>query len=101
MKQLNVSFQESPGAHFATMLRSIRWDSWVFGLILIVFSVPVLTGAFPEKLVFLPDSVLSGEWWRLVTHPFVHVSWYHLLLDGTAFLLLYASLRERAWWRRV
>ncbi len=36
----------------------------------------------------------DGEWWRLFTHPFVHVTWYHLLLDGSAFIVLYQSLLE-------
>lgn len=44
-------------------------------------------------LYFSPTAVADGQWWRVLTHPFVHVSWYHLLLDGTAFLLLYQSLR--------
>jgi rhomboid family GlyGly-CTERM serine protease len=44
-------------------------------------------------LYFSPSAVADGQWWRVLTHPFVHVSCYHLLLDGTAFLLLYQSLR--------
>ena len=32
--------------------------------------------------------------WRLFTHPFVHVTWYHLLLDGSAFIVLYQSLLQ-------
>jgi rhomboid family GlyGly-CTERM serine protease len=39
-------------------------------------------------------AVLAGQWWRLLTHPFVHVSLYHALLDGAAFLLLWVSLRD-------
>ncbi|MEN9576618.1 MAG: hypothetical protein RL514_4473 [Verrucomicrobiota bacterium] len=50
--------------------------------------------ADPWKWTFLPASVLAGEWWRLLTHPFLHVSAYHLALDGAAFLLLYTGLRE-------
>jgi rhomboid family GlyGly-CTERM serine protease len=44
--------------------------------------------------IFLPAAVADGQWWRLLTHPFVHVSWYHLLLDAGAFFLLYAQMGE-------
>jgi len=37
----------------------------------------------------------------LFTHPFVHVTWYHLLLDGVAFLALYHSLLDRSAIRRL
>ena len=37
----------------------------------------------------------DGEWWRLLTHPFVHVSRYHLLLDGVAVVSLLVSLADR------
>jgi rhomboid family GlyGly-CTERM serine protease len=47
-----------------------------------------------DSLCFNPSAVVAGQWWRVVTHPFVHVSWYHLLLDGAAFLLLYHGLER-------
>jgi rhomboid family GlyGly-CTERM serine protease len=46
-------------------------------------------------LAFDTHAVLTGQWWRLLTHPFVHVSWYHALLDGAALLLLWRSLERR------
>lgn len=46
-------------------------------------------------LVFIPEAVLTGQWWRIFTFPFVHVSWYHLVLDGAAFLLLWKGLEEK------
>jgi len=66
-----------------------------FILLILLFNVPVLFGAVWSSMVFQPDAVRSGQWWRLVTHPFIHLTWYHLLLDGTAFLSLYCSLIER------
>jgi rhomboid family GlyGly-CTERM serine protease len=44
--------------------------------------------------IFTPDAAAGGEWWRLFSHPFVHVSWYHLTLDAGGFLLLYTGLAE-------
>lgn len=86
--------QETPSRLFRL---PVRWDCWLFGMLLLALNAPLLAGFFPEAFVFLPEPVLAGEWWRLFTHPFVHVSWYHLLLDGAAFLLLYSSLREKSW----
>ncbi len=69
---------------------------FIFLVVLIaIFNVPVLFGTVWSSMVFQPEAVRSGEWWRLVTHPFVHLTWYHLLLDGIAFLSLYCSLVER------
>ncbi len=49
-----------------------------------------------NSLILIPDAVKNGEWWRLFTHPFVHVSWYHLVLDAGAFLVLYSALQKKA-----
>jgi rhomboid family GlyGly-CTERM serine protease len=45
-------------------------------------------------MTFHPAAVQAGQWWRLFTHPFVHLTWYHLLLDAAAFLMLYNGLIE-------
>lgn len=57
-----------------------------------VLHVPLLAGGGTAALAFIPARFADGEWWRLFTHPFVHVSWYHLLLDGGAFLILWHGL---------
>ena len=48
-----------------------------------------------QSFRFFPGAFLAGEWWRIVTYPFVHVSWYHLMLDASAFLFLLFSLEEK------
>lgn len=45
--------------------------------------------------IFLPEAFAGGQWWRMLTYPFVHVSWYHLLLDAGAFFLLYAEIENK------
>ena len=72
-----------------------RPEIMFFVFLIAIFNVPVLFGTVWSSMVFQPEAVRAGEWWRLVTHPFVHLTWYHLLLDGTAFLSLYCSLLER------
>lgn len=78
-----------------------RKETILFAVIIALANIPLLFGRFPELLIYLPQKVLAGQWWRLMTHPFVHVSVYHLLLDGAAFLLLYAQLQEGRLARRM
>jgi rhomboid family GlyGly-CTERM serine protease len=62
-------------------------------LLLTLSNVNLLSGQVNHSLAYFPTAVQAGEWWRLITYPFIHVSWYHLLLDGSAFLLLYRELK--------
>ncbi len=78
-----------------------RPEILVFVTLIVLFSGSVLFGSFWQSMIFLPAAVNGGEWWRLFTHPFVHVTWYHLLLDATAFFLLYHSLLEAKVARRL
>ncbi|MEK7678159.1 MAG: rhombosortase [Verrucomicrobiota bacterium] len=73
----------------------------LFVLLLALCNWPILSGSAWHSMIFLPAAVQAGEWWRLLTHPFVHVSWYHLLLDGAAFLMLYQSLADQILVRRL
>lgn len=69
---------------------------------LFLANLGLLLGNTPAiNLMFQPDAVVTGQWWRLITWPFVHVSRYHLLLDATAFLLLYSGLQESRWQTRL
>jgi len=76
-------------------------ELWLFALALLALNLPVLFGRGPEPFIFSLEAVRAGQWWRLLSHPFVHVSWYHLLLDGAAFLILYRSLMDPSLLRRV
>jgi rhomboid family GlyGly-CTERM serine protease len=51
--------------------------------------------------MFIPSAFKHGQWWRLFTHPFVHVNLYHLFLDAGAFLLLYKELYDRNPLRKI
>ena len=65
-------------------------------VLLTLINLGLLLGNTPAfNLTFDPAAVAKGEWWRIFSWPFVHVSRYHLLIDGAAFLLLYAGLEER------
>jgi rhomboid family GlyGly-CTERM serine protease len=66
-----------------------------FSLIILILNCPLIWGHHFDAMVFLPQSVKTGQWWRIFSHPFVHLTWYHLLLDAGAFLLLYHELKEQ------
>jgi len=90
--------------HSLSALRAIvaeRPELLLFTGLLALANLPMLFGSSFQSLAFRPDEVLRGEWWRLFTHPFVHVTWYHLLLDGAAFLSLYSTLAETRLSRRL
>jgi rhomboid family GlyGly-CTERM serine protease len=78
-----------------------RPEVLLFAGLIIVFSGSVLFGSVWQSMIFQPAAVKGGEWWRLFTHPFVHITWYHLLLDASAFFLLYNSLLEGKLSRRL
>jgi rhomboid family GlyGly-CTERM serine protease len=73
---------------------STRWDLLGWILLLLWVNRPLLHGTINSALMYQSAPVALGQWWRLLTYPLVHLSWYHLVLDGGAFLLLYTSLME-------
>jgi len=54
-----------------------------------------------RSFLFLPHAVGSGQCWRILTFSFVHVSWYHLVLDVGAFVYLYSSIQQKTFDRLV
>jgi rhomboid family GlyGly-CTERM serine protease len=79
----------------------VRWDLVVFGIVVFLLNWTLLFGHEQTAFVFVPALVQTGQWWRVLTHPFVHVSFYHLLLDASAFFLVYSGLEEKSWITRV
>lgn len=73
----------------------------LINLLLIAANFSLLGGSVNDGLVYLPQAVASGQFYRLLTHPFVHVSAYHLLIDGLAFFLLYWQMEEKSLIKRM
>lgn len=81
--------------------REIHAELAALAFVLVLLNVPLFFGGSTSALAFQQAAVAHGAWWRVLTHPFVHVSWYHLLLDGAAFLALYANLSAPARFQRL
>lgn len=62
-------------------------------LIVLILNLPLFFDGSTANWAFSEETI-NGKWWQLLTHPFVHVSWYHLLLDATALFTLYPGLTE-------
>lgn len=73
-------------------LRTEKTLSVGFILLLALCNRHLLGGAAPLGLIYRAEAVVQGELYRLLSHAFVHVSWYHLLLDAAAVVLLWAAL---------
>ena len=78
-----------------------RTEITFFAVLIAAVNLPLLFGGVSQSLIFMPDNVMAGQLWRVVTHPFVHVSFYHLIIDGLAFFMLYSRLDETSSARRV
>lgn len=79
-----------------------RKETILFIVLLALLNLPLLLQGGPaQRWMYDPARVADGQILRLLTHPFVHVSGYHLLLDGAAFLLLYGQLAETSLVRRL
>lgn len=63
---------------------------WLF--LLVICNHSLFVGQMAGHYVFVPELVLKGQWYRVILSPFTHVSVYHLILDGAAFLLLWHGL---------
>ncbi len=83
----------------STALSTIR-DSLpliFFVLVLALCNLHLLVGAPPSLFIYRGDLVASGQWWRIFTHVFTHVSWYHLLLDASAVVIIWRELPATTW----
>ena len=78
-----------------------RWEIYIYALLVAALNLSLVAGSVSESMIFSPQHILAGQLWRIFTHPFVHVSWYHLLLDTTAFFLLYMQLAEQSRTKRT
>lgn len=82
-------------------IQSVRWRLLpsieicvLIGLLITANTGLLINNSPSHSLLFDPTAVAQGELWRFFSWPLVHVSRYHLLLDGLAFVLLYRGLSE-------
>jgi len=77
------------------MTKIIKTELFIFAAIITFCNLHLFTNTFPEKAALFPDKLFAGEWWRIFSHYFAHLSWYHLLIDAGAFLVLFFSIEKK------
>jgi len=75
--------------------------SLALAIVLALCNLPMLSGSIWMEGVFFPQAIAAGEWWRVLTHAFVHVSPYHLFIDGIAVVFLLRELATQSRTRRA
>lgn len=96
-----VRREGTPNSSRGDCAPQLKHELWFFVALILLLNLPLLNGTWASAFAFHPNLVRNGEWWRVLTFPFVHVSIYHLLLDATAFFLLYSGLRETKRFNRL
>ena len=91
----------APDSKTWTNRTAVHLDLIVFSGLLVLLNLHLLGIPVIPLQVFSPRAVSDGKWWRIVAHPLVHVSWYHLFLDAGAFMFLYTGLDDRRMGRRL
>lgn len=91
----------NPYAGAKTQFGGKIFELALWATLLAAINFSLLKGLPPEPFIFDLQLVKTGQWWRIVTHPFAHVSMYHLLMDASAFLMIYAGLEEKSTMRRL
>ncbi|WAA09249.1 rhomboid family intramembrane serine protease [Fervidibacillus albus] len=66
----------------------------------VIFYFLVIVPIFPnrtiyEKMVGVNILLSSGEWWRIITPAFIHLSFHHFLFNGFSLYLFGSMLGER------
>ncbi len=78
-----------------------KTETTIFALLILAINLPMLLGGSSAVMAYSPAAVNAGHYWCLLTHPFAHVSIYHLVIDVSAFFLLLGQLKEPSTARRI
>ncbi len=68
------------------------WPHLVAIALLALCNLHLVTAWDITNLIYTPQAVRSGQWYRLISHIFTHVSGYHLMVDATATAILLSCL---------
>lgn len=96
-------------AEVVTILRFETWLEWqkapvtrlFLGLIALVGLAQLLPGDSLGAAGLVKDRYLHGEWWRLLTAPFLHGNLIHFLMNASALAYLGKRLEVFARWPHV
>ncbi len=97
MAQIRRSFTPSSSNRQDLYKRGV----WVFGVACGILILALGEQEAREAFRYQRDSIVSGEWWRLLTGHLVHLGWSHVFLNLTGWVLIAlvfgADYRSRHW----
>jgi len=73
---------------------------WVSASIigLIITLIPLASNSSESNtiqwLALMPDSIYAGEWWRIITSQFIHLSVNHALLNALGYIIVSYCFRK-------
>lgn len=96
-------------------LAEIRFETWLvhqktpltkvlLGLIAVVALCQLFTGGWNASVIDAGLTKINGrasDWWRLLTAPFLHGGWIHLLMNASALYYLGRRMEVLARWPHV
>lgn len=76
---------------------ALGWRVWAAPVALMWLLLLTQLGGEPLRLALRYDraAIEAGQWWRLITGNFVHLGWYHLLLNELGLAVLVLLCPER------
>ena len=83
------------------------WGIWAapLALAMLLLVLECFGDAGRQLLRYDREAIAAGEWWRLVSGNFVHLGWYHWMLNEIGILVLVLLCPERlapaVWLRRL
>lgn len=89
-----AAVREKPDTADAPGKKPSSRSLWAWGVVLVLVNLPLMWGEIRTEFIFFPEAAIEGQWWRVLTYPLVHLSWYHFLLDAGGFLLVFRCLEE-------
>lgn len=92
--QLTASIINKQATRSRSTARNSQITAVIWVIMLLTINSPLFFGDIHSQFIFFPKAFAEGQWWLALTYPFVHLSWYHLLLDGLAFIILYLLFED-------
>ena len=72
---------------------------YCLAIIVLLFAMQLLPVSAQEWMLYRQGIILSGEWWRLMSAHFVHLSWPHFWLNAMGLAVLAVLFRPTFGWR--
>ena len=71
-------------------------------VVIIILGIQILDGNKLALLDYQRENIFNGQWWRLVSGHFVHMTWMHMMLNLAGFVVIWLIFKnildQKIWW---